>query len=629
MEGSSVVYLPTTEKEPPRNPSFAFLSENNFSLLRPNKTGLLRGPRRVLRLCVFVLVLPAALITIPLYVRLVLYPPAHYPMMPTDQRLLSGHVSSFWCQAQYTHMNGSFDAYHAAGDPLVSDTRRSHIMLQNLKLKDDIKEYWGFYFLKGTTVTLSTCAKWDGGQLMVLRGVENLRRCAWIGEKDSAEDMAEDDDPLSQEKAILLEQHDPHNGVDRNPDSLGIPGATPVKKQQHGDGQEIEVEGNQHAKVTEDNAAEIESDAGNVKSNANVELNAGDTHGNNDESEATSAPKHASEERKRGLTELLRQAIRISKGKKEILKILHKEGKHPNKSYRNSESDKNMGSVGLTDIEVNFDKGVKPGDALREAKSAKLKNETLNGKRKRGGDKKRRRKKGNRRDENLTEEDLPQESKHDRLRRSLQQEDLDGAFEDEVDDMLAVLKEPQQRNVTAETSVGAQIFYSEGLKFERGMFNQSTANDNSREEHRSSYSSSEEALASCEGVILTLPLVPYKSCDYRNVALNKIVYDIPVTGTYYFVFSSDNEIYINDLYFNLTMERVVYDVGEREKVCGNATDCSLPLNFWSDDQMVVDVPQAQGWDHAYLLDTKCEPRVYVYLILILFVPLLIMCCAFH
>ncbi|XP_063604213.1 uncharacterized protein LOC134779835 isoform X1 [Penaeus indicus] len=610
MEGSSVVYLPTTEKKPPRNTSFAFLSENNFSLLKPNKTGLLQGPRRVLRLCVFVLVLPTVLITIPLYVRLVLYPPAHYPMMPTDQRLLSGHVSSFWCQAQSTHMNGSFNAYHAAGSPQVSDTRRTHVMLQNLKLKDDIKEYWGFYFLKGTTVTLSTCAKWDGGQLMVLRGVENLRRCAWIGEKDSAEDMAEDDDPLSQEKAILLEQHVPHNDVDRNPDSLGITGATRVK-QQHIDGKEIEVEGHQPTKVTEDNAAEIEDDVENVNGNVNVQL------------------KHTSEERKRGLTELLRQAIRISKGKKEILKILHKEGKDPSKSYRNNDSDKNTESVGLTELGPNSDKSVKTEDALREAKSTKLKDDTLNGKRKRGGDKKKRRKKGNRRDENLTEEDLPQDAKHERLRRSLQQDDLDGAFEDEVDDILAVLTEPQQRNVSVETSLGAQIFYSEGLKFERGMFNQSTAGDNSREEHRSSYSSSEEALASCEGVILTLPLVPYKSCDYRNVALNKIVYDIPVTGTYYFVFSSDNEIYINDLYFNITMERVVYDVGEQEKVCGNATDCSLPLNFWSDDQMVVDVPQEQGWDHAYLLDTKCEPRVYVYLILILFVPLLIMCCAFH
>lgn len=54
------------------------------------------------RLCVFSLLLPAALITVPLYVRLVLYPPAHYPMMPTDQRLLARHASSFWCQVSAT-----------------------------------------------------------------------------------------------------------------------------------------------------------------------------------------------------------------------------------------------------------------------------------------------------------------------------------------------------------------------------------------------------------------------------------------------------------------------------------------------------------------------------------------------
>lgn len=457
---------------------------------------------------------------------------------------------------------------------------------------------------------------------MVLRGVENLHRCAWIGEKDSAEDMEEDDDPLSQERAIMLEQHDPHN-LDRNPDTLGIPGATPVKEHED-NGQEVVVEQNRvkYVKDTRDNITEVEDDAENTKDITNVEHNAEDVRSNGEETTVVSVPKETSEERKRGLTELLRQAIRISKGKKEILKILHKEGKKNNGSYRKNGSDRNTESVRLTEAES-------ISDTVGEVKSTKMKYQTMNGKRKRDGDKKRGRKKGNPRDENLTEEDLHEESKHTRLRRSLQQEDLDGAFEDELDDILEVLTEPRQRNASAETFVGAQIFYSEGLKFERGLFNQSTAGDNSREEHRSSYSSSEEALASCEGVILTLPLLPYKSCDYRNVALNKIVYDIPITGTYYFVFSSDNEIYTNDLYFNLTMERVVYDVGEREQVCGNSTDCSLPLNFWSDDQMVVDLPQEQGWDHAYLLDTKCEPRVYVYLILILFVPLLIMCCAFH
>ncbi|MPC26396.1 hypothetical protein E2C01_019532 [Portunus trituberculatus] len=120
---------------------------------------LLRGPRRVVRLCVFALLLPAVLITVPLYVRLVLYPPAHYPMMPTDQRLLSRHASSFWCQAQSTHMNGSFTSYLTSGRPELRPDRRTYVMLNHLRARDDVKEYWGFYLLRGSTVTISSCAR--------------------------------------------------------------------------------------------------------------------------------------------------------------------------------------------------------------------------------------------------------------------------------------------------------------------------------------------------------------------------------------------------------------------------------------------------------------------------------------
>lgn len=30
---------------------------------------------------------------------------------------------------------------------------------RHLELSDDMKEYWGFYLLKGSTVTVSTCAR--------------------------------------------------------------------------------------------------------------------------------------------------------------------------------------------------------------------------------------------------------------------------------------------------------------------------------------------------------------------------------------------------------------------------------------------------------------------------------------
>ncbi|XP_064108790.1 uncharacterized protein LOC135217062 isoform X2 [Macrobrachium nipponense] len=571
--------------------------------------GLLQGPRRVLRLCLFALVIPAVLITIPLYVRLVLYPPGHYPMMPTDQRLIGRHVSGVWCQAQTTHMNGSFNTYMSQGLPNVRGERRRHVMLHTMKMKDDVKEYWGFHLLQGSTVTISSCARWDGGQLMILRGIENLRRCAWIGEEDSAEDMVEDDDIISEERMKirkqLLREANKHNR-------------------------------NSHEKEEEDEDPRVTGD--------------GQQH---------------SEERRQNIAQLLRKAIEISKDKKEILKILHSEGKNQDYAFHGqlinqetvteNSSGKNkivnntlekdianehetlageqQGLVHTTEIRAGGFKVV--SGVLRDETKRRLKNRTRKGKRKQQRPKKER--SGRRRQNtNVTEEALPKEEEETslRLKRFAEDDESGGAFEDLDDgDILGILETPEKDRGVNETSVemtvGGKVFYPEGLKFERGKFNQTTLHDRSNEEHRSSYSSSEEALASCDGVIFTLPLVPFRNCHFKNTGLNKITYDIPITGTYYFVFSSDNEIYANDLFFNLTMDRVVYDTEFSETICTNATDCSLPLSFWSNEQAVVEVPEQDDWDHAYVLDTRCEPRVYVYLTLLLLVPLFIMCCAFH
>ncbi|XP_069173164.1 uncharacterized protein [Procambarus clarkii] len=697
---------------------------------------LLRGPRRVVRLCVFALVLPALLITIPLYVRLVLYPPGHYPMVPTDQRLLSRHVSSVWCQAQKAHMNGTFNGYLSRSAPGVDPQRRTHVMLHSLALRDDVKEYWGFFLLKGSTVTLSSCSRWDGGQLMVLRGAENLHRCAWIGEEDSAEEEEEEDDVASNERHELQR----HN----------MPGFT--APQEHS--------------LTDNRKSGIADDT----SHSSVPL--------------------FSEERRQSISELLRKAIKISKDKTEILRILHTEGKTRNFAFENQITDKDLALQnntdnsthvvpeivalvdGQTETDANNSRkniseirqsvpsvetlpggtlpggtlpggthpggtlpggtlpggtlpggthpggtlpggtlpggtlpggthpggtlpggtlpggthpggtlpggthpggtlpggtlpggtlpggtlpggtlpgGTHPGGTLpggtlpggthpgqlRKARR-KLKVKRKKGKRKRLNDKLN--KKGMSRDENNTEELLVEDenTRRSRFKRFADDEEDtgNGAFEElDSNDLLdtnteADLNKRKIDRLKEEQAIG-HIFFPEGVKFERGRFNQSTVNDNSREEHRSSYSSSEEALASCEGVILTLPLLPYRSCSYQTVDINKIVYDIPVTGTYYFVFSSDNEIYVNDLFFNLTMERVVYDVKNSEELCLNTTECSMPLRFWSDEQAVVEVPQEAGWDNSYVLETKCEPRVYIYLTMILLVPVLIMCCAFH
>ncbi|XP_068214819.1 uncharacterized protein [Palaemon carinicauda] len=601
-EGKSYLALPLGDI--PRNLSFPLVNENNFSYLKTTKPGLLQGPRRVLRLCIFALVIPAVLITIPLYVRLVLYPPGHYPMMPTDQRLLNRHVSGVWCQAQTTHMNGSFNTYLSQGFPGVGRERRRHVMLHTMKMKDDVKEYWGFHLLQGSTVTISSCARWDGGQLLILRGVENLRRCAWIGEEDSAEDMAEDDDIISEERMRIRDQllRKEANRHDRNRDE-------------------------------EESVNKAAYPTGN---------------------------EHHSEERRQNIAQLLRKAIAISKDKKEILKMLHSEGKDQDYAFPGQlieqEADvKTNGANKSLQIDMTNSNKTRAGDRedvnhttnitvdgfkivsgiLKDDRDKRLKNRDRKGKRKQR-ERKKQRNGGRRQNQNITEVVLPREDEEisSRLKRFAEDDESGGAFEDlDGGDILDVLQDPKtdgEVNVASvERTVGGQVFYPEGLKFERGKFNQTTLNDRSNEEHRSSYSSSEEALASCEGVIFTLPLVSFRKCHFKNMGLNKITYDIPITGTYYFVFSSDNEIYANDLFFNLTMDRVVYDTQYTEKVCTNSTDCSMPLSFWSNEQAVVEVPEEDDWNHSYVLDTQCEPRVYVYLTLLLLVPLFIMCCAFH
>ena len=199
------------------------------------------------------------------------------------------------------------------------------------------------------------------------------------------------------------------------------------------------------------------------------------------------------------------------------------------------------------------------------------------------------------------------------------------------DEIEAIQDETERRNLGENFTrpLSLELIKQDGMNYKKGTVNQTDNRDLSAEESQSSYSSSEEALASCNGVLATQSLEPDLHCTqnhYHNL-FNKISHTIAETDTYYFVFSSDNEIVDNFLYFNLTLNRYVYDTGKAITECINTTSCSLPLRFWSDDQAVVEVPYGDNWDEFYILHTKCEPRVSLYLSMLILVPILILCCA--
>jgi len=189
--------------------------------------------------------------------------------------------------------------------------------------------------------------------------------------------------------------------------------------------------------------------------------------------------------------------------------------------------------------------------------------------------------------------------------------------------------------------------------FHNGKFNQKNRGDNkedkSNEETRSSWSSSEEALAACEGAIFNIPLNGATKCnenatfDDMRPIMSNISYVVDSTGFYYFIFSNENEITDNFVAANFDMHKTVFDVSNSEEECSNTTDCSLPLTFFSQQHVVLEVPQqgsetceyeTEGFTNYQQCNTIvraesiCEPRGSIYFVFLLLVPVFILMFAY-
>ena len=65
-----------------------------------------------------------------------------------------------YIKSQQIQMNTSFDAYLMADRPTITPKAQTLTMTRHFELDDDLKEFWGFYLLKGSEVTVSTCARY-------------------------------------------------------------------------------------------------------------------------------------------------------------------------------------------------------------------------------------------------------------------------------------------------------------------------------------------------------------------------------------------------------------------------------------------------------------------------------------
>ncbi|XP_020284979.1 protein PFF0380w isoform X2 [Pseudomyrmex gracilis] len=152
----------------------------------------MHGIRKLLFFCTMITVLPSMLIFIPLYLRHIVYKDLAYAVTESDIMEINDGISTIFCSEHTLRMNSTFNAFQMAHRPEIT-SKRKHIRLKkSMNLPDDTLEYWGFYLLKGASVSLTVCSRFEGASILVVKGERNLRTCGLL-EHNFNKDPLQDD----------------------------------------------------------------------------------------------------------------------------------------------------------------------------------------------------------------------------------------------------------------------------------------------------------------------------------------------------------------------------------------------------------------------------------------------------
>lgn len=156
----------------------------------------------------------------------------------------------------------------------------------------------------------------------------------------------------------------------------------------------------------------------------------------------------------------------------------------------------------------------------------------------------------------------------------------------------------------------------------------------------SSTSSFETSLLSCyDGKILLNHVVPSSDmCLNTSFLLSSgamrmsTTHNVSLDGYYYYIFYSDNDDVQNDIHATFDIFKPTFEYSNFTMNCMNTTECIFPLNFFTNQRVIVEIPTKNGIEHedddiSFLLSV-CEPRMSVYIVFPILVLFLILGCAF-
>lgn len=542
----------------------------------------MHGIRRVLVFCTLTTILPTMLLVIPLYLRHSFYANVAYAVTESDILEITDGISTVFCSEHTLQMNGTFNAFQMAQKPEITSYRKHIRLKKSMSLPDDTLEYWGFYLLKGATVALSVCSRFQGASILVVKGERNLRTCGMLDHNTNKEHSQGIFLPEANRQVKITFES---NAQEINSAESLLPGEEIGQRQMR-------------------NISNLYQTMKNisVKSKTDTDFATTATTSTTDSDINNTNNKGAVEMQEMQLAQLYQTATSYVQKHTE-----NWQDKTVNRTRKFRHAKRRQRKTRLKDNDRDESANASKNHFKRD-----LDTERHN----------------ERRDKYYLDH-------HNRV--NLLKTELNS--EDRADSINPTQDHHRTPGVINKRLKRSQELVKPPSLLDQGIMHGGNAGRNGTDmADESSVSSFENGLFNCYdgSILLAQEFEPSEQCTNVSYLLSgkhmETRHNVVEDGYYYYIFYSDNDFVSNDIHALFDIYKPTFQYENVTKSCINQTECSFSLAVMSPERVIVEIPTRDGIEHEIddvnLLVSICHPRMGTYAIFPIAVLFLILGCAF-
>ncbi|XP_073823050.1 uncharacterized protein isoform X2 [Musca autumnalis] len=555
----------------------------------------MNGVKRVLIFCTLIVILPATLIIIPLYLRRTVFADVVYPVAESDIIEIRDGISSIFCQQHSLKMNTNFNAFQLRTRPEISSHHKHIRLKKSMTLPDDTFEYWGFYLLKGARVLLKFCSRYEGARMLVVKGARELDTCGLLDHNKKKPNYPQNHEQVKVFFEDITEIHETTSNKVSENGGTQAPPLEPVPESL------MELENSGGEDLSEDYEYEDDDDA---------------TTSTTTTTTTTTKAPHTIKPRGK----------KLKKGS--LPNALKNHDHNGNSLMSKEEEQKTVGHEETNNRE------------RRSHKKQEEYGETRSHYRSQGNVRSHRSHHGEHEEPYKRSQDAPVVDEH--FEANIRSRRSHG--DQSPENLSALHHQSHQAETKRKQRVYDQLFKSRRKRdhiYDRKYTHGGNAMNFTETDESNSISSFETGLLECfkTNKLSFGNFPPIAECTNPHFLENGShrmlsIHEIDADGYYYYIFYSDNDLVRNDIHaiFDIYKPTFQYSNISNSQGCVNATNCTFSIGFLSDEIVVVEVPTRDGIEHeeddiTYLIST-CHPRTEIYAIFPILVLILILSCSF-